>query len=221
MLILCFDTETTGLKFNTSYIIQFSWIVYDTKKKKIQTSNNHIIKLADYSTMTPENTRIHGITRDQSDEFGVSIKPLLHRFIQDMHTVDMTIAHNMYFDKNMILHECNRNGIEDPFKEYEPTKLYCTMERGKWLCKIPLFYNVEENGIMVRKQRTYKTGTFQYKRPKLIELHEHLFPLTKINTTLLHNAYIDILVTLSCFCRMYLRMDIKQHLLEIEPKLFL
>ena len=74
-------------------------------------------------------------------------------------------------------------------------------------------------------QTTAKTGTttsIRLKFPKLIELHEVLFP-EHINEQYLHNSLYDILFTLRCVCKMHFNVDIlyinKEIISILEPLL--
>ena len=72
MKVLVFDTETTGLpkKRNTSiyetdnwpYIVQLSYILYDTCNNYIIDMSDNIIKLDENICIPEESTKIHKIT---------------------------------------------------------------------------------------------------------------------------------------------------------------
>lgn len=55
-------------------------------------------------------------------------------------------------------------------------------------------------------RKNYK-GEPYYKYPRLCELHQFLFGKLPTN---LHNAYIDILICLRCFYKLYFQTDILQ-----------
>ena len=85
MKVLVFDTETTGLPlFRVSpnesnfkdwpYIVQLSYIIYDTTENKIVTTYNAIIKLPEDVTISEETSNIHGITNGISQKSGFDIK---------------------------------------------------------------------------------------------------------------------------------------------------
>ena len=69
MLILCFDTETTGLPegrhisiYDTDkwpHIVQLSFMVYDTEKKEVVQEYDEIIKIAQNVELTPKSVEIH------------------------------------------------------------------------------------------------------------------------------------------------------------------
>ena len=73
MLIICFDTETTGLPernisiYETAkwpHIVQLSFMVFDTEKKEVVQEYDEIIKIDNGVDLTPKSVEIHGITRE-------------------------------------------------------------------------------------------------------------------------------------------------------------
>ena len=105
-----FDTETTGLprdkhvpannqKGNWPDIVSISWRVYENSvcRKK----ENYIIK-PDGWTIPAESTRIHGITPAMAAE-GVSLQSALGAFCDDIATAQIIVAHNLSFDKQVVL----------------------------------------------------------------------------------------------------------------------
>ena len=122
MIVLVFDTETTGLPQTKSheisnlhlwpYIVQFSYIVYDTEKNKIVRSFDKIIKLNNGIIVPVESTNIHGITNEMTSKYGVSIESVIEEFMGDMQKSELIIAHNAYFDINMLKIEIKRMYLE-------------------------------------------------------------------------------------------------------------
>ena len=179
--LICFDVETTGLPKNRNvhpknyenwpHIVQFSWIVYCDKK---MTEKSFIIKPTSYVIPT-ESTNIHGITHKEAIEKGIDIKDVLSKFINDCKKSSLLIAHNIEFDKNVILANCYRHNLSTTL--FEDKKILCTMKTTTNLCKLP--------------------GNYGYKYPRLSELHFHLF--NKQTELKLHNSLNDVKITLKCF----------------------
>jgi DNA polymerase III epsilon subunit-like protein len=213
MKFLVFDTETTGLpqtKFISPstlnlwpYIVQFSYIIYDSSLNDIIDSKDYIIKLEKDVLIPEESSKIHGITNDISNEKGISINEVLNEFFYYLRSVDKLIGHNIEFDINMIKIELLRiihNNSDSP----EQIKLYkqdlhyilnydniiCTLKDSISFCNIQLLD---------------KYGKPYLKYPKLIELHEKLFNKSPNN---LHNSFNDILVTLRCFMKLKHNIDL-------------
>ena len=91
MKVLVFDTETTGLptEKNASimdtekwpYILQLSYVVYDTDEHLILDCVDDIIKIDNEKIkISAETTAIHGITNEMCDEKGVPLIDALKKF---------------------------------------------------------------------------------------------------------------------------------------------
>lgn len=200
MKIFVFDTETTGLPKtrNTTkrgwhklwgYIVQLSWIIYDSEKDKITQTADYYIKLQDGMTIPQESTKIHGITNEIMNEKGIPIQDALRYFYESVQDVDYLVAHNYEFDKNMLRAEFERNGCINYFDVIK-AKEYCTMKNNIDFCAI---------------QRVNIYNEPYYKWPRLYELHKKLFGSIPNN---LHNALIDVYVCLRCFMKREFDRDI-------------
>ena len=199
MKVIVFDTETTGLfnrKWNIEkdndkfpYIVQLSWICYDSYNNKIISIHDHIIKLKEGIKIPEESSKIHGITDAISKLRGEDIKTVILEFKRDLMSSDIVVGHNLNYDKVMISVELVRNGMVNCMKRLRKKELYCTMQHSKEICQI------------------YKQGKYgpYLKFPSLIELHEYLFNDTPKN---LHNSLIDVIITLRCFCKLYCNKDL-------------
>jgi len=196
MKVLVFDVETTGLptKWNPPvnesnwwpYIVQISWMIYNIDENKVEQITDKIIKLENGMEIPEESTKIHGITNEIMNEKGVHIKNVLGDFINDLKTTDVAIAHNLKFDKSMVLVESNRNNLDINFDKRE----FCTMLYGEKLCGLT---------------RVNKYGRMVSKYPKLIELHNKLFCYEPTN---LHNSLYDVAVCLRCYVKMRFNKDL-------------
>jgi len=193
MKVLVVDTETSGLpeKGNPSifsetekwpFIIQLSFILYDTEKNKMITCQDHIIKLPDHIHITSESEKIHGITRSISQRKGVSMSLALSDFYVVFLSADIVIGHNISFDKRMIMVETVRN---KEFKEYNKSwvkkREYCTMKNSVDVCRIEV---------------VNKRGEKYFKYPTLTQLHQYLFKSIPNGT---HDAMADVLICLRCY----------------------
>jgi len=213
MIVLIFDTETTGLPpkipINKNkevldkwpYIVQLSYIVYDTQKHKLLGTYDWIIKLPPGVEMSTDVIKIHGITNEMSQSKGVDIQLVLTNFINSCKKADLIVAHNISFDLKMIPVEMERQLEYMAYSDFYftiDTKLYCTMQESIDLCNLV---------------RIDKYGNKHKKFPKLSELHEYLFSVVPIN---LHNSLNDVVVCLRCFYKLYLDLDILQLDTEIN-----
>ena len=199
MKVLVFDTETTGLVpknesfYNTEkwpYIVQLSFVLYDIAKKKTLDSKDYIVKIPNEISIPKDSTDVHGIDKEKSEMYGVEIKEVLYDFKKAIKQADLIVAHNISFDKRIIIVESIRNKIPSLFfVEGKQKPEYCSMKSSIDICKI---------------ERTWESGEKYYKFPTLLELHKHLFDETPEN---LHDAMTDVLVCLRCYCYMKHNFD--------------
>ena len=225
MKIIIFDTETTGLPKSRQslvtdteewpHIVQFSYIIYDLTTNQIEVVSDHIIKLEEDIDIPEESSKIHGITKEISNEKGVSIKEVIDRFIVDLSDCELLIAHNLEFDLNVLIVELIRMNryaelLEDnvsidlnnsAYEKITNIKKYCTMKETEKKCNI---------------KAVSKTGKEYTKYPTLGELHYYLFKLYPKN---LHNSLNDILICLRCFYMLQKKEDICTINIEIKQML--
>ena len=217
MIIAIFDTETTGLpKFKEinmkeldswPYIVQFSYILFNTETYEIIKIVDSVVKLENPTEITEENSKIHGITNEISRTKGTNIDIILKKFFKNIQNVDLIVAHNMSFDLNMIKVELLRlfkkNEENDTYSKLlsdleNYKKYYCTMQESIDLCNITV-------------QNKFNTSYVKF--PKLVELYEKLFNKTPKN---LHNSLNDVLVTLKCFMKLKFNIDVCDFSKEIK-----
>ena len=206
MKVLIFDTETTGLPKNPKddpsimnieefpYIVQLSWMMYETETCNLISESDNIIKLANNIEISEESINIHKITKQICKEKGVKISEVLQKFIKNFKNADLCVAHNMQFDQKIITVELIRNLLRHGDTEFESKlvmwqefsnskKMFCTMQETVDICNI--------------KAVSRKYGGKEYiKFPTLAELHEYYFGYKPEN---LHNAYTDVIVCVRCF----------------------
>lgn len=156
-----FDTETTGLPRNYNAaindvanwprVVQLAWLVSDASGEI--TSRNGCLIRPDGFVIPPESTRVHGITTEHAQKFGVDIAHALNSFLKDLETTKTLVAHNFQFDHSVLGAEFIRSGwSKDPMANAPGV---CTMRGSTDYCRIP--------------------GHYGYKWPTLDELHNHLF----------------------------------------------
>jgi len=192
MKFLVFDTETTGLPKGRDpnpedthlfpHIVQLSWLVFNSGTNKIDAMQDKIIRLPNNVRIPQKATEIHGITQERMIEDGLPIESVLNTFMRDVSSCTYLIGHNINFDKSMIEVECIRNKCRR--LSYYRKISFCTMIQGQNVCCIK------------KKYACARKAKIDYKYPKLIELHKHLFNTTPSN---LHNSLIDVLVCFRCF----------------------
>jgi len=185
------DVETSGLPsfrgFNNYHhpsklfyykdarMIELAYIIYDCNNKLVKKVEK-LIKPVDY---TIENSQFHGITTEMALEKGEDISTVLDQFYKDLDNVDTIIAHNINFDKNIILSECYRQKKKNLIKHFESIERICTMDLGK----------------------TYMNSR---KYPKLTELYEHIFGQPIVQE---HRALSDTQICADCYHEMIKQED--------------
>jgi DNA polymerase III epsilon subunit-like protein len=216
--ILVFDVETTGLipKIDPltkkqlpleemPFIIQISFIVFNLYECIIERTYNAYIRIKTPEKITEEITNLTGITREKCETEGVLMKDALLEFYNEYIQSDYIIAHNIQFDRRMIMIEIERNYAEiehsakhilnifNPlFCKLKGIENYCTMMSSLHICNIMI--ESKKN-----KENKYK------KFPKLTELYFCLFQMNPDN---LHNALVDTLVCLRCFLKIKMNQEI-------------
>ena len=201
MKVLVFDTETTGLPednnvsildtFRWPYIVQLSFVYYDSEINDVIDYYDNVIKLPDNITIPDNSIRIHGITNEIMRENGINIKIALKKFNDILKDCDIVVAHNISFDKRMIMVECIRNKISQYFTKRQNKKSeFCTMKNSKNICKIKIV-NIK--------------GEEYFKSPKLSELYTFIFKEEPRN---LHNSFVDVLLCLRSYFAIVENRDI-------------
>jgi len=195
MIVLIFDSETTGLLPKNAgepfpNMIQLAFTLYDTDKGRITSVYNEYVQLPPGVVISQKITEITGITGEMSAE-GVPVEEALEAFYTAYQEAEMLVAHNIEFDLKIIrtLASSKLRKLSNAFYE-NPKKMYCTMKEGAAICQI---------------QKTSSYGVY-LKSPKLSELYVKLFggEIPKG----LHNAFMDVLCCLRCFVKIRKDEDI-------------
>jgi len=198
MKYLIFDTETTGFprrksydvyfpytdseKYDSSRLVSIAWAVYEDTVKI--TSQYYVIKSNGFVIDNKsKSTEIHGITREINEKQGVDINIVFDKLLVDLKDVKTLVAHNLAFDKHILLSEISRQkGYLNLIYRIENCSQYCTMIVGTNTTKIPS-----------------KFHKMEYKYPSLKELYLHYTGCDFDNA---HNARAD--MEACCLCYQYL-----------------
>jgi DNA polymerase III subunit epsilon len=207
--ILVFDVETTGLipkqgrdhiEINP-YIIQLCFIVYETENNQIIRTFNEYVSIDDSVQIPAKITEITGIVRETCQDKGKPIEYILTELYNEYLLCNVIVAHNIDFDKEMVMIEVMRNyskmvdnGCSNPsllfnkvYNYVNSKNLYCTMRNGLDFCNLWTDGKIDDTG---RVSRRFK------KNPKLSELYFKIFNQTPVG---LHDALVDTEVCLKCY----------------------
>ncbi len=217
--VLVFDTETTGVPssremsppFNLPawpHIAQLAFVVFDGG---VRQSFCRLVRLPPDMLMPEDARQIHGLTTDECQREGVSlVNRALPALMDAWESCDLVVGHNVAFDVDMVTAALLRLLHQPQHQHYNrassnararwkrwllavrTTPTFCTMRAGKGVCRLPSQYT-----------------TADFKLPKLVELHAHLFPSTATATATTkektnsepqwHDAGADVLACLRCY----------------------
>ncbi len=194
MRFLYVDCETNGLPLNykTPFTTVANWphavqITFQLKEDGILVKhNNSIIKPRSNMVWSEETAKkFHGISREIAERDGRDILDVLTELRECISKADVVIAHNINFDKTILLAETQRLYLEKRVGEPGDKWLWpasvaclCTMEQTTDIVKMPPF----KNG--------------KWKWPRLEELHNFLFQ-TKFDKPL-HDSNNDVECLVKC-----------------------
>lgn len=205
MKVLLFDTETNGLpkRFNAPFIdtdnwpaiISIAWQVWEiSSESQVKISEDEKIIQPGRFVWDTESEKIHGITKEHATEHGVPGSTFFPEFKELVATMDVVVAHNLQFDKNVLLAELVRRN-PTMIVNWWPRLEYCTCANTTDLCKLPS-----------------PTRPGQFKMPKLVELYEFLYE--KKGEFAFHTAGGDVECLTQCFLELVRRKVVRLDLWE-------
>lgn len=187
-MYLFLDTETTGIptRWGAHYselsvwphIVSMSW-AFGRSSVEVAAPFYAIVR-PDGFVIPPETTRIHGISTEQAMRDGHPLHDVLFALQTriETHQPTMLVAHNVGFDRPILLAEMLRAGISTQTLEHLPT--YCTMVNSTNYCAMP-----------------GRRGGFKW--PTLDELYRKLFNQPHAGA---HDARADLIACARCFFQM-------------------
>jgi DNA polymerase III epsilon subunit-like protein len=201
-LIIVFDTETTGFSPIKNEIVQLSYILYDVSKQEVVYATKPGDDIVNIKGNIPKETSdVHGITKDMTLDKR-PIKEHIDEFIRYCGEAGKFVGHNIKFDIKMITGQIQKIIQEFP----ETAETYKTfLERfqmvGNDLPEAAYCTMMESQGICAQIR-----GTNKLKYEKLMEVHKLLFNQDVGGQ--LHNALVDISVTLRVYLKLTMNIDI-------------
>lgn len=176
MRVCVLDTETNGLyrgEFEP-HALQVSYMILNTKGigrgRIIENEKDAIVRISKDTPLSEESIRIHGITRERSENEGKDIKEILEELRDEIkkNVVELLVGHNIEYDIRVLDTESRRNGWSGLFGENgllkvsrgEGIGVYCTAKESIGICNIRM---------------TSETGRMYLKYGRLIEVYQCLF----------------------------------------------
>jgi DNA polymerase-3 subunit epsilon len=171
MLILCYDTETTGLVKGSDYtnpsnpyLASIAMILYDTEAQRVVASLNSAI-LPEGWSMPEDAGKVNGLTDEYLMAVGIPARTILPAIISLVFKADLLVAHNIEFDTKILAAAMWRQLQE----EQEHETIAHELIKG-WLSH-PAYCTMKESKDIVQA----KTANGRSKYPKLIEAYKHFF----------------------------------------------
>lgn len=215
MFLLVFDTETNGLAHaridnytNLSSpvtVLQWSYLIYDLSKGKVVLFRNFLLSYPTFSIAkhewSPSAEAVHHIDYDTTVESGQPMVEALWQFIQDLETYPdaMLVGHNVHYDHRVICLEWYRSLFDSEARQWIVERnlfsrwtqsLHRFRRELDKLCTMLYFQNV------CQLRMSLPNGGSRVKYPKLGEVNSFLFHQEPFD---LHNAMVDVWVTLRCY----------------------
>lgn len=135
MIVLGIDCETTGLDTANDQVIELGAVFWDTEKQvPLDIFNKLVLPRAEKLPLTPEITKLTGITTEQLERYGIGFMEAYQQLNSMMaeYIPEYVLAHNgENFDKPLIMKELMRGG---------ETPQYCVLGRIPWIdtrCDLP------------------------------------------------------------------------------------
>lgn len=170
MLILAYDTETTGLVRGTDYtnptnpyLAAVAAILYDTEAHRVISSFNAAI-LPEGWTMPEEAFAVNGLSDEYLTNVGIPAQIAIPTFLAIATKAELLVAHNVEFDRKVIAAALWRHQINEEPENTSPALV------EHWL-RIPTFCTMKESKSAVGALTT----NGRLKAPKLTEAYKHFF----------------------------------------------
>jgi len=140
---LIFDTETTGMvKWDLPPehpsqpdLIQLGMLLVETGSWRLRARHSVLVRLAEGVSIEPGAREAHGISEEDCARFGVAPIVACSLFNQLCLQADLIVAHNMSFDRSVMLTALYRLG--DKPDRMQGKRLVCTKEASTDVLKLP------------------------------------------------------------------------------------
>ena len=183
MKALVFDTETTDMvkwklppeHSSQPHLIQLAMLLVECDDWSARSRHSMLVRLAKGVSIEPAAYGAHGISERDCEYFGVAPMVACSLFNQLCMQADVIVAHNMSFDRSVMLSALHRLGNKPD--RMQGKRLLCTKEESTDVLKLPGQYD-------------------SYKWPTLAEAYRH-FTGSELEGA--HDALVDTEACLSVF----------------------
>lgn len=207
MLLIAFDTETSGLPVwskpssdpEQPHIVQLAAILRDGHDKTAAHvgTMNRLIKPEGW-IIPPELTAIHGITTEQAEAEGVRLADALDEFLSMAIQAEQNIGYNVNFDKRMLrIQEKRRHGAA-----VEDDQLPISIQFARHSREIDIAKFMTKICNLPPSEKMMAAGRKTAKMPKLGEAFQHAYPGKAVDGKL-HDAMTDVKCTLAIYWWIY------------------
>lgn len=222
MLILAYDTETTGLPVWKEpsesdvqpHLVEIAALLIDTDTLRVRDGFSAIIRPDGWTwDENSEAFRAHGIPLEHAQAEGIPEAEALAKFLHLHERADLRVGHNESFDARILRIAIKRYGFGDnpPLDsaeardeiadKFKGAPAYCTMRAACKEMKLPATEAMRKSG----RGRLHKN-------PNLNEAHEHYFNRP-------HDGAHRALADAEAAARLYLRLRLEQPGMEIPHNL--
>jgi DNA polymerase-3 subunit epsilon len=183
MKALIFDTETTGMvkwdlppeHESQPHLVQLAMLLVETGDWEVKARHAMLVRLDEGITIEDGARAAHGISEEDCHEFGIPAAVACSLFNQLCLQADAIVAHNMSFDRSIMLTSLHRLGGKP--NRMEGKRMVCTKEATTGVLKLPGKYG-------------------KYKWPTLAEAYRHY---TGLEIEGAHDALVDAEACLGVF----------------------
>lgn len=155
--LLVFDTETTGLNFETDQIIQFSSVLVECPGDvpEVTGKYNELIQLAPGQRVPPEIERLTGITTEQVRTQGIPRDRACREIAELLAGNTLLIAYNAHFDLSYLFHMFAAHGDPACLKGKDKLDLL-TVYRDRRSYPHKLLNAIEAYGLTGKVQNSHQ-----------------------------------------------------------------
>ena len=195
-------------------IIQLGYIIYDTEEPNKSKIFSKYIDIPDDVIITESSIEKHHIDKEKIRREPAEKKALIGdavaEFMNDIMNPDIitVVGHNVQFDRKAVIAELLRLSSGDSTKTEKQLQFLmnkknftCTMDLTTHVCNIQMAVNYKDK----------KTGEdkvfYKVKSPRLVESYQYYFGYSPDEDDL-HDAVIDVILTLRVFMRYKYNEDI-------------